>query len=349
VKNILTKEECDNSSPRTSRGVSLALESMKVLRSIVKQDFTFDTELLYAFRNSSLHLNIERIDLKTFNSLGEFSIKSSVFGNAYPIVDDNCIYFVDRDSNLMIIDKMSGEVFNKIPLKSICIASIKQDNDNIYILSLLPTNVEAIRFSTYFVQKINKETGDIVKFSFHHGIPTRKIELVENNIFLSDFQHLLCLSIDGNEKWSISLRSKMNNPIEINEKLIVTSSTNGAVQGFDIKTGENKFNIQMIASKASPFFGSKWIWFNKGLAYVVDLERVCNRISGWQEHVEFPISSISCGIVKDGIIIVGNFAGQIATNNGETIHIGRQPVLSFDEINSHIVCESASQISFLET
>ena len=288
---------------------------MEILHSLLKNYVIKDDDSLYAVIKDRDQINITVLDLEDASEVGSFSIKCRISNKGYSTTDENHIYLVDNESNLLFIDKISGEVLQKNPLGALCVASLEQDNDFIYILCLLPTRSDNIKFTTYFIQKINKTTGESFKFAYKEGSPTQKL-ILQEDLLISNGSSITCFFKNGKEKWITSLNCKMTNPLIGNNKYIVASSQEGKIQLFDIITGNNRFGLQVPKSRVLPTINKKTLyWLSETELHSIDIHKISNRIVPWGNKTTLPIRNPIIIEIVNNEYIIGNLYGQILKNN----------------------------------
>ena len=152
---------------------------MKLEFSIPKVAIASDDNLLYVIH----HSKFTAIDKKTLDKSYEATAIPTPSSQIAPCIDENAIYYVDTKLNIVSVDKFSGEVMTSMPSKSIIASDLFQDNDSVYCISVMPTRLNhGINFTTYFVQQISKETGELKRSSYHKGLPTTSIVVLEKRI-----------------------------------------------------------------------------------------------------------------------------------------------------------------------
>lgn len=313
---------------------------MQVVKTVPKREVLFNTELYVL--NTNANTIIDQFDINSLEIIKNITINRLPALRPNFITDDNCFYFISQDSNFVIADKMSGEVFNEIKLRSIVASNLVQDDNYVYFISVLPTKIKNIDFSNYFISKINKNSGELNKLAFYTGSPLRKLAIFNNNLIFSDTTKLRCWNDDL--IWEATYRSIINKTFVTNDKYIVSCSNNGIVQGFDIKNGENKFNIQLSQSDCNPLLNDNFIWFDKVRMCIIDLTKLCNKEHHWQICQE-PISKDITTLFYDNGMICGTKAGQIERNK-EIILDLKSPIINMFRMPNYFVIESNSYLNF---
>jgi len=308
------------------------------MKSIRKNKHAFDHDSLYVFLIDNQQVNVETFDLKTLSTIGKLSIKSSYNNIVEPIIDENHIYFVDQSANLIFADKFSGQVLNRVELKSIAVA-LQQYDSSLYLLSLLPLRTSSI-FSAFFLQKINKSTMSSMKFMYNPGVPINKL-IVDQDILFCSSRELYCYDFEGRKKWINSLSGKPNNFMS-NSQFIMTYNFDGAAQVFH-RGGQSAINIQFKTSRIRPTLqdGSVW-WFESDSYRKVDFKNAISQKPKWHETVK--TDKIKFGTVIGEDVFLQNETGDLKINDQKFAHFEE----TIQKINKpySLMCETEKRISF---
>jgi hypothetical protein len=308
--------------------------------SAKRNEVVFDknTNSLYAFLLDKTRTNIDRFEINNLSNNTGLFIDYKIHSIPYVVIDENFIYIITQNSELIIADKFNGEISDKIQIKSICSSNIVQDEDHIYLLCVLPTRIKNMAFSTYFIQKINKITHKITKFNFFNGIVTKKLLLKNKNLYFSDLDSLKCINTDGIIQWETKFHDKMDNQFIENDKYIVVSSKKGTIQAFSVLGGDNEFNIKLLESSVSPVFDKSnniIYWFNEDNYCMIDIEKLKTKEPDWQKCEQSILPVISCGFFDDNLNILGSINGQIESGK-DFIETNKSPIISIKKIGHNL-------------
>ena len=317
---------------------------MERLFSAKKYDFIVLNNTLYVIRTQGSETNIEALEIGSFNKIDELIIDFQIRGKNYFLIDENCIYVIDNNANLLCIDKISGKIIKSVELKSICVCTPVQTKDKIFILSILPTRVKSLKFSTYFIIEFNKNTFEIRKHSSYNGTPVRDILLRNDSIIFADNEQVRCLSLDFNEKWNSSLKLKANS-IYLSSEYLLLSAQNGAIQCFSASNGKNRFNIQLPESFCrAGIKDNTLLWNNKDTIYKIDIEKVTNRDGNWQEKLKTTLPNIS-SLTYGEKLVVGNLSGEISAED-DYQKVCSDAIINIGYIDRLLLCESPTEVHF---
>ncbi len=324
---------------------------MKTLYSTDKNYVIKDDDSLYAVIRTYDDTRITIFNIESLSEVGSFAIKCKVSNKCHSIIDINHIYLVDYESNLLCIDKISGEILRRTPLGSLCIANLEQDEEFVYILCLLPIRLDKMKFTTYFIQKIDKTTGETFKFAYREGKPVQSIILQNQDIIISDTSTVVCFSKNGKEKREISLRSPMMNPlIGDKKKYIVASSEKGKTQLIDTLIKRSKFGLQLPKSRVLPLVIEETLyWLSESNLHAISIPKISARTFPWENKIALPIEHpIIMGIYNNEYII-GNLNGQMLINNAIfTLNKEEQtPIVDIDVCYNKVVCETSQKVYVL--
>jgi len=290
---------------------------------------------LYVINKNNTQTIIDHFDVKSLSTIGGFSINTYVASTG--LVDINCIYLISDNAELIIVDKFNGEIFNRIPLRSICSANMVQDNESIYILCVLPTKEKNISFTTYFVQKINKHNYNVSKFRFFTGTLTKKLYLYDN-LYFADLNYLRCMDTNGTLKWENKFSHLMDNPLTFSSEHIVASSKKGILSGFSLK-GNNLFNIQLLKSETPLSFGTssnELKWISDANTNTVNIQQLILRTRGWKKTEKCILKYVTSSLFKENYYFLGNKNGQIEFN-GTIQEVDKTPIIGIQEINEKLI------------
>lgn len=313
---------------------------MQMIKTVPKREVLFNSELYVL--NTNTNTIIDQFDINSLEIIKNITINRLPALRSNFIADDNCFYFISQDSNFIIADKMSGEVFNEIKLKSIVASNLVQDDTYVYFISVLPTRIKNIDFSNYFISRINKNSGELNKLAFYTGSPLRKLVISNSNLIFSDTTKLRCWNNDI--LWEATYRSVINKTFVTNDKYVVACADNGIVQGFDITNGENKFNIQLSPSKCNPLLNDNFIWFDQIRICTINLNKLCSKEHHWQICQE-PISKDITTLFYYNDMICGTMSGKIEKNNEIVLDL-QNPIISMFKLPNNLVIESSFYLHF---
>ena len=321
---------------------------MKEVFSALKHEILIDGDILYCILVFHHQIKITSFDLETLEEITSFDINIDVTDSLHACLDDTFIYLADAEANLVSIDRITGEIQNKIQLKSLSIGRIILDDDFLYVLSVLPVKNKVTNFSTYFIQKVSKKTSEIQKFAYHNGNPTQQLVLAEDRLFCSDPSNIYCCDKNGQVLWSSSLRAYMNHRLAHNDKYILTTSAAGGVQGFELTSGHNVFSIQMSKALCEPAFQNSLLcWVSERVIKNVNIEKARKKISHWQTTETLDIEDpMYCTFYNDKII-VADAGGNIIIGK-EMYKIGEYPVIYAEKIGKRLLYETINKVHILD-
>lgn len=193
----------------------------KVALYILHNFFILDDVIFYSIDG----ITVYAVDFNSLDLLWRH-IEVPEHAGAYPVTDGNGIYFIGKDEEIVVLNKLNGNILKSIQIKKLN-PFLSLDQDHIY--------VRTVGEKLY---KVNKYSGEIIwSVESHPSTPV----VDDNTLYFYDFSEkkIIALALDtGDRLWEVNILNYTALLYTPSNNYLFIRRADGKVISVDKRTGE---------------------------------------------------------------------------------------------------------------